>query len=116
MAQATRRGVGLGHDGLGRLHELSGDADVTGSGWLHPIPNLYATCSGLNDPVRIRALTTGKHTARGKTRGLVSHSDRQDRPIWNSLSFVQASGSRDLMQLDGGPLTWPSARATCTAT
>ena len=25
--------------------------------------------------------------------------------IWNSLSFVQANGSRDLMQLDGGPLT-----------
>ena len=26
--------------------------------------------------------------------------------IWNSLSFVQASGSRDLMQLEGGPLTF----------
>ena len=90
-------GVGLGHDGHGRLHECQ-DALITFNGWLS-IPNMY---QALNDPVHPYLLTGGNSAAQ---QGAVSWNPTVNQTIWNSLSFVQASGSRDLMQLDGGPLT-----------
>ena len=61
------------------------------------IPNLY---KALNDPVNPYLLTGGNSKA---LQNFVAGDTKTTN--WNNLSFIQASASRDLMQLQGGPLS-----------
>ena len=69
---------------------------MTYKGWLS-VPAMYAA---LNDPVH-PYLLTGGNTA--EQNALVYPT--VNNTIWNSLSFVQATASKDLMKMDGGPLS-----------
>ena len=94
VAQAT--GTAWGWDTTASAGYTNVRKFNTYNGWLS-IPNMYPA---LNDPVHPYLLTGGNTAAQDS---FVNPTVNQT--IWNSLSFVQASGSRDLMQLDGGPLT-----------
>ena len=93
MAQATGTAWGWDIDGAAgytNVRTISRTAATS-------MPNLFPA---LNDPVNPYLLTGGN----SRSAEFVQ-PDRERTTIWNSLSFVQASGSRDLMQLEGGPLT-----------
>ncbi|HXX86308.1 MAG TPA: TonB-dependent receptor [Casimicrobiaceae bacterium] len=60
--------------------------------------NETALVAALNDPAHPYLLTGNNGALQGAVIPTVNAVD------WNNLSFAQATASRDLMQLDGGPL------------
>ncbi len=77
---------------------------TTYNGWLS-IPNMYAA---LNGQVPSLGLTPAHPYL--LTGGNTSEQDSFVNPtvkntLWNNLSFVQASATHDLMQLQGGPMS-----------
>ena len=68
---------------------------VTYSGYVNPT----ALRAALNDPVNPYLLTGGNSA---QLQDVVTPT--VTNTVANQLSFIQASGSRDLMQLEGGPL------------
>ncbi len=94
VAQLT--GSAWGWDIVGAAGYTNVRSDVTYRGYLAPL----AAVAALNDPVHPYLLT-------GPNDPSVQNAVTPDvfANIWNNLSFIQASGSRDLMQLQGGPLS-----------
>ncbi|MEP6609510.1 MAG: TonB-dependent receptor [Burkholderiaceae bacterium] len=94
VAQLT--GSALGWDIVGAAGYTNVRSAITWNGYLF-VPTLY---KALNDPVNPFFLTGGNaKSVQNAVAGDVKATD------WNSLSFVQAAGSRDLLQLEGGPLS-----------
>jgi iron complex outermembrane recepter protein len=94
VAQLT--GSAWGWDIVGAAGYTNVRSNVTYRGYIAPL----AAVAALNDPVNPYLLTGGNSQALQNTV-----TPNVYAAIWNSLSFIQASGSRDLMQLQGGPLS-----------
>jgi iron complex outermembrane recepter protein len=94
VAQLT--GSSWGWDFVGAAGYTNVRSSITWDGYIN-IPFLYRA---LNDPVNPYLLTGGNsQELQNKVSGQVNTVN------WNNLSFIQGSGSRDLMQLQGGPLS-----------
>jgi iron complex outermembrane receptor protein len=93
---ATAQGSAWGWDMNTAAGYTNVTDNITYNGWI-AWKNLYAA---LNDPVNPYLLTGGNSQAQENfVRPTVNNNN------WNSLSFIQGTGSRDLTQLQGGPLT-----------
>ena len=104
VAQAT--GPAWGWD----VNAAAGWTNARSTETIHGYVNFFELYKQLNDPVHPFLLTGGNSA---EQQGAIY--GEQQNVSWSSLSFAQVSGSRDLMQLEGGPLTSPSARAMYTA-
>ncbi|MEO8738368.1 MAG: TonB-dependent receptor [Casimicrobiaceae bacterium] len=93
---AILTGAGWGWDITATAGYTNVTDNITYNGWTSA-PNLY---TALNDPVNPYKLTGGNSRELQNFVQPTVHNTN-----WNNLSFVQASGSRDLMQLQGGPLS-----------
>ena len=94
VAQLT--GTGWGWDWTGAAGYTNVTDYITYNGFIAPA-NLYAA---LNNPTNPYKLTGGNSSDQ---ENFVHPQVNVNN--WNTLSFVQVSGSRDLMQLQGGPLS-----------
>jgi iron complex outermembrane recepter protein len=94
VAQLT--GSAWGWDIVGTAGYTNVRTAVTYNGYIN-YPNLVA---GLQDPNNPYLLTGGN------SQSLQSAvAPTATNTVWNNLSFIQAAGSHDLMQLQGGPMT-----------
>jgi iron complex outermembrane recepter protein len=94
VAQLTGTAWGWGIVGTAGYTNVA--SAVTYTNFVNPT----ALVKALNDPANPYLLTGGNSSSLQNTVAPTVVNN-----IWNNLSFVQASGSRDLMQLPGGPLS-----------
>jgi iron complex outermembrane receptor protein len=94
VAQLT--GAAWGWDIVGTAGYTNVTTLVTYNGYIAP----SALAAALNDPVNPYLLTGGNSQALQNVVAPTSYNN-----VWNNLSFIQASGSKDIMQLQGGPLS-----------